>query len=115
MKSTLSIVLFACLGTAASAAPKEILIGKEGCGVVNPHPVDGESITWTGGCKDGYADGEGILEWLVEGKLNSHYEGTLVKGEEEGLGYTRRASGYEYEGSYKKGYAEGQGEAKFTS
>lgn len=73
MKTLLSLLLFSSLATAAAAAPQETLIGKEGCGVVNPHPLEGESITWTGGCRDGYAEGEGVLEWLRDGEVREHY------------------------------------------
>jgi hypothetical protein len=114
MKTTLSVLILSGLCTTALAAAQEILIGKAECGVVNPHPVEGESITWTGGCKDGYADGEGVLEWLLDGTVKEHYQGTLVKGRKEGLGYERRDIGYEYEGGFKNGLRDGEGTANLA-
>ena len=38
------------------------------CKVWNPYPAGGETIRWTGACKDGFADGRGTLEWQRGGK-----------------------------------------------
>jgi hypothetical protein len=114
MKTLLCLLFFSSLSAAALAAPQETLIGKEGCGVVNLHPAENQSITWTGGCRDGYADGDGVLEWLVDGEVREHYQGTLVKGKQEGLGYERRDDGYEYEGGFKNGLREGEGVANLS-
>jgi hypothetical protein len=115
MKPVFFAILLPGLFSSACAAEQHSLIGKEGCRIVNPRPVEGESITWTGGCKDGYADGEGTEEWVLDGKVVEHYEGILVKGERNGLGYTQRDNGYQYEGSYLNGLADGQGTAKYTT
>jgi hypothetical protein len=39
---------------------------------------------WSGGKKDGYADGKGVMKWFEDGVLNEKFEGTYVKGKAEG-------------------------------
>ena len=50
---------------------------KNGCKVYNPMPQQEESITWTGDCRNGYAHGNGILDWFVGGQLEERYEAGL--------------------------------------
>jgi hypothetical protein len=115
MQLLLGPILLLGLFSPARAAEQQSLLGKDGCRVVNPHPVEGESITWTGGCKDGYANGEGTLEWLIDGKVVKHYEGPLVKGIKEGQGYTVHDNGYAYEGPYVNNLPDGVGVTKYTN
>ena len=84
-------------------------IGVAGCKVINPNPQPLETITWSGGCKDGYADGAGTLEWFTKGKLTEHIEGTLTRGVQNGHGYKRWKDGTEYEGGFLNGQRRGRG------
>lgn len=40
------------------------IVDAKGCKVWNAHPLGDESVAWSGSCKDGYADGPGVLQWL---------------------------------------------------
>jgi hypothetical protein len=40
----------------------------------------GESVTWSGACKDGKAGGEGRFERIVDGKLTSSEKGLFHEG-----------------------------------
>jgi len=51
-----------------------------GCKVANPHPQPIESISWTGACKDGYAEGPGKVLWFSGGKPNGMTSGTFRRG-----------------------------------
>jgi hypothetical protein len=82
---------------------------KSGCKVANPFPQSGESITWSGQCKNGTADGEGILQWYVDGNATDRYEGTLVDGWAEGKGTLTRADGGRYAGEWKHSLQDGDG------
>jgi len=54
--------LSALLSTAALADEQDkFSIGEPDCRVVNSGPRANERITWRGGCKDGFADGSGVL------------------------------------------------------
>ena len=51
------------------------------------------------------------MEWLVAGKVTSHFQGTLKRGLKEGHGYQRSSKGFQYEGGYVAGERSGQGVA----
>jgi hypothetical protein len=106
MKYILFALSLTCVAPTFAADPEET-IGARDCKVINPHPVFWERISWTGPCKDGYADGPGTLEWFVAGTLSSHFEGTLKRGRRHGNGYRRDADGHQYEGAYVDGKLNG--------
>ena len=103
----LALVLLNC--ASAFAADPVATIGPADCKVINPKPQPRETITWSGACKDGYADGAGTLEWFTNGKLNQHIEGSLTRGVFTGEGYRRLKDGTEYEGSFLNGQLNGKG------
>jgi hypothetical protein len=53
----------------------EWAIASDGCKVWNPHPTLGETIRWTGACKEGLVEGMGTLEWQRGGKAYERDEG----------------------------------------
>lgn len=68
------------------------------------------SMHWTGACKEGYADGTGVMEWKYEGeKAVSRYEGDMRKGRRHGAGYLKLSSGSQYEGGFSDGKFHGTG------
>ena len=81
---------------------------KRGCKVVNIAPQEGESITWSGECKNGVAHGEGTLTWFQKGVKVETYSGPMVNGYAEGRGRLVRGSGV-YVGEWKKSLQHGQG------
>ncbi len=78
-----------------------------GCKVANPFPQPGETIKWSGECKDGLADGNGVLDWFVNGKPFDRYEGTLKQGWAEGTGTLLREGG-RYVGDWKRSLQDGK-------
>lgn len=44
------------------------------------------TVTWTGPCVDGRADGRGVLEWFRDGVRTVHYEGDMSRGRMTGQG-----------------------------
>jgi hypothetical protein len=87
---------------------------KNGCKVANPFPQAGESITWSGACKNGLADGDGLLQWYIDGKAADRYEGTLKEGWAEGKGTLTRAEGGRYSGDWKHSLQDGNGRYEAT-
>jgi hypothetical protein len=111
---TFSIVAIA-LAWVAPAFAADATIGAKDCLVINPNPLPKETVKWSGPCKDGYAHGEGDLEWFDNGAFSSYYKGTLERGLKHGTGYRKGADGVEYEGSYQHGQREGKGVMLFPN
>jgi len=83
---------------------------KTGCKLWDEFPEPGESVSWSGGCKDGYADGHGVAQWSVNGRLTDRYEGDYRDGKENGNGaYRWKNSGDRYDGHYRDNQRDGQG------
>lgn len=82
---------------------------KRGCKVANPFPREGETITWSGECKDGFATGQGVLQWFFNGKADDRYEGNLDAGWAEGRGVLNKGDGGKYDGEWKHSMQEGAG------
>jgi hypothetical protein len=87
---------------------------KNGCKVANPFPQPGESISWSGACKNGVADGDGLLQWYIDGKAADRYEGALREGWAEGKGTLTRAEGGRYSGDWKHSLQDGNGRYEAT-
>jgi hypothetical protein len=101
-------------GFAHAAAPAAWL-GTADCRVapVMPRPSD-DAISWSGACKDGYADGKGVLEWRATGKDKRRLEATLVRGEVTGEGTLSYREG-DYTGTFRQGLPHGAGYFKYTN
>ncbi len=82
---------------------------QSGCKVANPFPQPGETITWSGECKKGKADGEGLLQWFINGKAADRYEGMLKEGWAEGKGTLTRVEGGRYSGDWRHSLQDGDG------
>jgi len=80
-----------------------------GCRVANTFPRPGESIAWSGHCRDGYADGDGVLQWFLEGREDDRFEGHLAMGWAEGRGELAKGDGSRYVGDWKHSLQEGIG------
>jgi hypothetical protein len=76
-----------------------------GCRHQNPSPQENEKLTWSGGCKEGYAEGEGIVEWFVDDKLVERFEGEYKHGRADGKGtlVSWQRGEERFEGEWKEG------------
>ncbi|MCY4027909.1 MAG: DUF4189 domain-containing protein [Acidobacteria bacterium] len=57
---------------------------RQGCYVWNPNPQRDETVTWTGGCRDGFAEGLGSLTWEYPGTQQVANGGRLRGGKMDG-------------------------------
>jgi hypothetical protein len=106
------LIASALPGRWAQAAPEEDaqwIADKQGCKVANPFPRAGESITWSGACKNGFANGEGVLQWYLNGQADDRYEGNLDMGWAAGHGVLSRSDGSKYDGDWKESNQHGNG------
>ena len=55
-----------------------------GCQVWNENPQPNETITWSGSCLNGYAEGLGVLDWFEDGIATSHHQGNFKQGRPSG-------------------------------
>lgn len=132
MKTVLSLLLLSCLSASAYADDAADFIGPANCKVarLQSPPTDG-TLRWSGACKDGYAEGNGVLEWTsqagpvrLEGKLargavegeaklkvgeRFSYIGKLTRGMPDGEGYLKFSGGVQYEGGIRMMRREGKG------
>jgi len=86
-----------------------------GCKVWNPRSVPNETITWSGQCVNGIAQGKGTLQWYIDGVEEAKYEGELVDGKHTGKGKFTWASGNFYEGDFVDNKVTGKGKLTWAN
>lgn len=92
-----------------SAVAGEWIADANGCKVWNQYPKPGESVSWSGACDNGIANGNGVMQWFKDGQLGSKYEGYLVDGKRAGKGVVFWKDGNRYEGDFVDGKLAGKG------
>lgn len=83
-----------------------------GCQVWIANPMAQESVSWDGGCKDGLADGSGVMlrQYRLLGDIfEAGYQGEMRAGKPEGQGVSLDVNGYAYQGGFRDGLYHGQG------
>ena len=86
LKSILCLAIFAALEPFACLAQTAQWEAdpQTGCKVRNPAPAPNESVTWSGACEDGLAEGIGVTQWFNNGKKGNRIEGTFHQGSPKG-------------------------------
>ncbi len=128
------LIGLACCAVPAVALAKGgwITDQQSGCQIRNPLPMPDEAVSWSGGCKDGKADGQGQLLWLAKNKLfltiegvfengqcrqqcaistkgGNKYVGELLDNRPHGTGTMNYADGTKYSGGWSGGKKHGKG------
>ena len=91
--------------------PQWIADAKTGCRVWDWIPDPDTSITWSGACGNGLAQGKGIVQWSEGGKPFRRYEGEYRDGKENGRGLYTYANGSRIEAEFRDGRINGRGTA----
>ena len=96
MTKRISIAALACLCGFALLLPATaqdrhvagdwITASNQNCKIWNPEPQPNESVTWSGGCKNGFASGKGVLKWTENGKPDAEFDGEYANGKRNGAG-----------------------------
>jgi hypothetical protein len=107
------LLLYALLGWSAAygqVGPTGAFVAdpKSGCKVWDPHPLADETVSWSGGCVNGLAQGTGSLQWLRGGKAFETDDGEWNMGRQSGRGTQDWNSG-RYQGELLNGEPHGQG------
>ena len=88
--------------------PNWIIAENQPCQLYNPEPEPAETVTWSGGCVDGKASGEGRWVWRSS-EGNSVYDGGVREGKAHGYGTFTTADGDRYEGKWRNDEPHGHG------
>lgn len=114
-RPALPLLFSLCLTAAPEAAAAVVYLGKADCRVapVMPRPA-GDAVSWSGACKDGHAEGKGVLEWRVADEGKRKLEANLVRGELTGEGTLTYRDG-SYIGTFRQGLPHGAGFFKHTN
>ena len=98
-----------CAGKSEGAECWMEVTGQPGCYVWNLNLQPDETVTWSGGCSGGRAQGEGRLKWVWgDGEKNAESTGSLTDGTMHGRWVARLADGEVQEGPYAEGKRHGQ-------
>lgn len=83
------------------------------CQAWDAFPQRNETVTWTGPCRAGKTQGDGVLTWSYTDRTGQAqtetYSGTMLDGKQEGRGSYTFPDGDRYDGEYRGGNEEGQG------
>jgi len=88
----------------------------DGCQLWNEDPRPGETVTWSGSCVDGKAEGSGTAVWSFEraGRTsNVRYQGKMRAGYLEGAGILESSDGARVFGDWRQGKL--NGEARYVA
>src|ERR1700744_4151107 len=96
------VATIAFLSREAAAIDAAWITDAKGCKVWDERPIPNETVTWSGPCIDGFAGGEGVLQWIVNGEPGTRLEGTFVGGKANGKG-TKYQMGGTVEGNFVDG------------
>lgn len=95
--------------------PRWIVDSISGCLLWNPLPQPMERVLWSGPCRDGVANGFGVVQWYSDGTPTQRYEGDIRAGKYHGRGKDIAADGFRYEGDWRNGKPHGKGRVVDTS
>jgi hypothetical protein len=95
-----AMLAFAASARDETAEPGWITTSNQPCKVWNPEPEANESVTWSGGCKDGLATGKGALKWTENGKPDVEFDGEYNNGKRNGPGVMITPDGKRVEGAW---------------
>jgi hypothetical protein len=104
-KALLTAVLLSLSSTTAAA----------GCKLAYIEPPLGSTLEWTGACRNGVADGHGVLDIRLGKMVVLHYKGEIREGQLHGKGFMRRKDNEEYEGAFENDNPHGFGVASSRS
>jgi hypothetical protein len=92
-----------------ASAEEGWIADKNGCKIANPSPRPKESVTWNGGCVGGFADGNGLMQWYLDGVPSARYQGNVHQGVISGNGRLSLPDGATYDGEWVNGKQHGRG------
>ena len=81
-----------------------------GCAMWRAYPLSGETVRWSGACRNGTANGRGVLRRIENDRVHFRYSGEMMEGRYHGKGTLVWAvSGDRYDGDYVNDKQTGSG------
>lgn len=80
-----------------------------GCKVWDAAPGPDETASWTGACRDGLAEGHGVVQWFGADKPIERDEGEYHAGKLDGRGVSVFPDGSGYDGQWRDSLPNGRG------
>ena len=105
-------LLFLLPSLSLAGTPRWYKDPKTGCQIWGSFPLPNPTLTWSGSCLDGKANGIGTLRWYeYNGKSGKHgkHVGQFKDGKANGQGTCTWSSGAKYVGQFKDDKIHGQG------
>jgi hypothetical protein len=100
---------FAQMPTCPDGPPRWTEAEGSRCKLWNWCPNGQETVTWSGTCVDGFAEGPGVNQWFHAGEPVERYEGTMRAGKTHGRGTNTSSNGERYDGEWRDGQLHGRG------
>ncbi len=107
-----SVAMVLAAGQVDAQGRWEQIRNKPNCVIRNADPKPRETVTWSGACVNGRADGFGTQVWryFEDGRWREQSStGTISNGHNTGRGVVLYPNGNRYEGDSFDGYHNGQG------
>lgn len=101
--------------TAVRPAAPDWTLDAQGCQLWRRPLPAAATVTWSGACVDGKAQGRGVAQWQFNGIVWSRYEGEMQAGRHDGQGTLVSRFGVRYEGGFAEHRYEGQGRLSYPS
>lgn len=86
----------------------------QGCKVSNADRKPDETIEWSGLCRSGFAEGNGVVRWLKGGREIGRDDGGFHGGKMNGKGSRGFDNGDYYAGSFTDGVPSGTGTLRYS-
>lgn len=110
-----SITLCLLLAIRVCGQTTWISAAESGCKVYHPNPQPDEWVSWSGGCENGFAEGQGTLIAYSKGGETHRVIAPFTKGLPNGKGKYIKANGAEEEGYFVDGQLVKLEEAYWTN
>ncbi len=109
-KILLSFLISSCFsGFAQVTAGRYITDEQTHCRVWDENYEPGDSVTWNGGCKNGFANGAGTLRWFNNRQPAALYNGQMKNGKPNGRGKYVIENYGSLDGYFREGFLHGPG------
>lgn len=96
------------------AAEDQWISDDHGCKISKAFRKSDETVEWSGLCKSGFAEGNGVVRWLTDGREKGRDDGEFHSGKMHGNGRRGFDNGDYYAGLFADGVPSGIGLLRYS-